>query len=158
MERIMKAWEDITEIIKNDVTDVAFRTWFQPLQPVRIDDRERMLYLANNNHFAATVIRNKYWDVLNGSVQRVLGLGYRVEILDAEEIDNDEANKSQSLDGSLGTVREYLAAIAENLSGINEKLGVIVEEIQDLEEKSQVGSSLSDIVVKLEEFLDTHDE
>ena len=58
----------------------------------------------------------------------------------------------------MDTIREYLAAITENLSGINEKLGVIVEEIQDLEEKSQVGSSLSDIVVKLEEFLDTHDE
>ena len=157
MERTMKAWEDITEIIKNDVTEVSFRAWFQPLTPVRIDDKESMLYLVTNNYFAAAVIKNKYWDVLNGSVQRVLGLGYRVEILDVEEKDNDEANNSQSLDGSMGTVREYLAAIAENLSGINEKLGVIVEEIENLEEKSQAGSSLSDVVVKLEEFLDVHE-
>lgn len=156
MERIMKAWEDITEVIKNEVTDVSFRTWFEPLQLVRIDDRESTLYVANNNHFAAAVIKNKYWDVLNGSVQRVLGLGYRVEILDVEEKDNAEANNSKHLYGSEGTVREHLAAIAENLSGINDKLGVIVGEIENLEEKSQVGSSLSDIVVKLEDFLDSH--
>lgn len=156
MERIMKAWEDITEVIKNEVTDVSFRMWFEPLQPVRIDDRESTLYVANNNHFAAAVIKNKYWDVLNGSVQRVLGLGYRVEILDVEEKDNAEENNSKHLDGGKGTVREYLAAIAESLSGINDKLGVIVDEIENLEEKSQAGSSLSDVVVKLEEFLDAH--
>ena len=58
----------------------------------------------------------------------------------------------------MGTVREYLAAIAENLSGINEKLGIIVEEIEAVKEKSFEETSLSDIILKLEEFLDAHEE
>lgn len=92
MERIMKVWEDITEILKNDVTEVAFRTWFMPLAPVRIDDRNSMLYVSTHNHFASTVIRNKYWDVFNASVQRVLGIGYRGEIIITDTEEDEEKN------------------------------------------------------------------
>jgi len=54
----------------------------------------------------------------------------------------------------MDTVREYLSEIAKSLSGINDKLGVIVEEIESIKEKSFEETSLSDIVLKLEEFLD----
>lgn len=54
----------------------------------------------------------------------------------------------------MDTIRKHLPEIAESLAGINEKLGVIVEEIESLEWKSGEASSLSDILVKLEEYLD----
>lgn len=150
MLRTVKAWEDITEIIKNEVTDVAFCTWFQPLHPIRIDDRESMLYVANNNQFAATVIKNKYWDVLNGSVQRVLGLGYRVEIITHKENDENNTNISQA-DGIVKTEKEYLESIMKTLSNIEETLVQLVDVFNGIKDKSRVGNNFSDIVAKVED-------
>lgn len=157
MERIIKAWEDITEILKNDVTEISFRTWFMPLAPVRIDDKERMLYLVTNNQFAEAAIKNRYWDVLNASVQRVLGLGYRVEIITDKEKDENNINISQT-DNIVKSEKEYLESITKTLSSIEETLGQLVDVFNEIKDKSSVGNNFSDIVAKVEDYIDSHEE
>ena len=63
-----KKWADILSEISNNVTEVSYRTWFEPLFPLELDEDAAVIYFASSNDFLIEVLRNRYISVFERAV------------------------------------------------------------------------------------------
>ncbi len=70
-------WNDCLELIKGDVNEQSFRTWFEPIKPVKLD--ENVLTIQVPNHFFYEWLEEHYAVVLKKSIRQGLGDKARLE-------------------------------------------------------------------------------
>lgn len=70
-------WDNCLESIRNDVNDQSFRTWFEPIKPVRLD--ENVLTIQVPNQFFYEWLEEHYPLILKKSIRRELGEKARLE-------------------------------------------------------------------------------
>ena len=73
-------WDKCLEIIKDNVSEQAFKTWFQPIVPLKFEDN--CLTIQVPSQFFYEYLEDKYIDLLQKTIYRVVGtsvaLNYRV--------------------------------------------------------------------------------
>lgn len=73
-------WEQCLKIIKDNVSDQAYQTWFQPVIPLKFE--ENTLTIQVPSQFFYEYLEDKYIDLLRKTIYRVIGSGtilnYRV--------------------------------------------------------------------------------
>lgn len=76
---INSAWNSVLSILKEEITEVGFKTWFEPLEPVKFYNNK--LYLAASNEIQKNTIMMKHCDLLRNSVEIALGENAGFEII-----------------------------------------------------------------------------
>ena len=73
-------WEQCLKIIKDNISDQAYQTWFAPIIPLRFE--ENTLTIQVPSQFFYEYLEDKYIDLLRKTIYRVIGegtiLNYRV--------------------------------------------------------------------------------
>lgn len=76
-------WEQMLELIKEQVTRTGFNTWFKPVEYVKVDHQLGILRLASSDDMVNSVLNNRYREMLDRAAAGVMGEPYRV-IIDME--------------------------------------------------------------------------
>ena len=67
MENLNANWEKTLELLKPELTAVSYDTWVHPLSPVKIDNKENLLYLSLYNDMAKSILEGRYITILEKS-------------------------------------------------------------------------------------------
>ena len=70
-------WEDILDYVKNHIPEVEYRTWFEQVRPLGIDNGTFMIGVPHS--FARNWLRNHYGDVLEQALENLGASSPRVE-------------------------------------------------------------------------------
>ncbi|MFB6230781.1 MAG: chromosomal replication initiator protein DnaA [Salinibacter sp.] len=96
------AWDECLEIIRDNVSRQSFRTWFEPLEPLSLEEEDglRRLTIQLPSRFYYEWLEEHYFSLLRKTVTRVLGpdgrLFYDV-VIEREDPDDPEQGASMQL-------------------------------------------------------------
>ena len=99
-------WDNCLETIRGNVNDQSFRTWFEPIKPIKLD--ESVLTIQVPNQFFYEWLEEHYPKILKKSIRQELGekarLEYQIRLeRDAKTQSNGNGNKDGNTDpGSAG--------------------------------------------------------
>ena len=85
-----KTWEKVLDIIKQDVTPISYKTWFQPANIRAIDQDLKIVYLQSEEEFAIRILKTRYMQMLENSFRSVLGDEYRVVVKLTSDYSSEE--------------------------------------------------------------------
>lgn len=102
MSNFIEAWDNCLTLIKSEVGEQSFNTWFSPIQPIRLENNHLMIQVPSQ--FFYEYLEEHYVDVLRRSIQSVLGPTARLEY--SVVVDNgNETNKALTLNLSGGNFK-----------------------------------------------------
>lgn len=95
-----KIWRSALELIKAELSDVSFNTWFNTMEPLSINESE--VVLGTPNEFTKKIIEDRYLILLKNAISQTAGLNYNIRLIcpgEENEIENsDITEKSNNLD------------------------------------------------------------
>ncbi len=91
-------WDNCLKIIRSDVNEQSFRTWFEPIRPVRLEGG--VLTIQVPNKFFYEWLEEHYAKVLKKSIRKELGDAGRLEYQIKLERDPYQPNSAKSSNGS----------------------------------------------------------
>jgi chromosomal replication initiator protein len=71
------AWEKCLNVIKDNVPSSSFKTWFEPIEPVKLDNK--VLTIQVPSAFFYEYLEEQYIDILRKTLRMVLGNGAKLE-------------------------------------------------------------------------------
>ena len=77
MSRHEQLWNSCLKIIKDNINEASFNTWFSPIVPVRYENKVFVLQVPSQ--FFVEYIEEKYIDLLRMTLTRVAGSGTKLE-------------------------------------------------------------------------------
>ncbi len=98
-------WEEVLNIIKEEITPVAFSTWIENLVPKRIDEQQKIFYITANSKIIYDIISKRYKELIERSVAVVFNEKYSISV--SEQQEEPVLNGNQKED-SLYTDEKYL--------------------------------------------------
>jgi chromosomal replication initiator protein len=72
-----KTWEKCLEIIKDNVPYISYRTWFEPIVPVKLENN--ILTIQVPSPFFYEYLEEQYIDILRKTLRKELGAGAKLE-------------------------------------------------------------------------------
>jgi chromosomal replication initiator protein len=88
MDELNKLWQQTLEIIKNQTTPVSYKTWFLQIRTREMDKAARILYLEADEDFVVNILNNRYLPMIEKSVGKTFGQGYKVIIKNKKSYDD----------------------------------------------------------------------
>lgn len=76
-ETYISAWEKCMDVIKDNVPSSSFKTWFEPIQPVKLQDK--VLTIQVPSAFFYEYLEEQFIDILRRTLRMVLGNGAKLE-------------------------------------------------------------------------------
>lgn len=83
MTEIHTLWDTVLSILKGELTEVGFKTWFATIRPIAI--RENTLILSTPNEIHQNTILNKYQSLLENAVQIATDLPLQIKVIIGDE-------------------------------------------------------------------------
>ena len=71
-------WADVLSIIRKKVSEVSYKTWIVPINPLYKDDGEKIVALSCADQFKANLIKNRYLNDITSAVKEVFGKDFGV--------------------------------------------------------------------------------
>jgi len=84
-----KNWEKTLELLKPELPEVGFETWFLPLKFLRADDKTGRIYLKPSNELHQSILTNRYIPILETAIKAAFGIKYTVIFENSEDIMNN---------------------------------------------------------------------
>lgn len=88
-------WRASLELIKTELSDVSFNTWFNTMEPLTINESEVML--GTPNEFTKKIIEDRYLILLKNAISQTTGLDYNLRLIcpgeDGEIESSEESDK-----------------------------------------------------------------
>ncbi len=97
MDSFTEAWDLICEYCKNNITDVAYKTWISKITPVSLDFVEGKAILMVPTDFQRGILINCYMQLLNEAFENVFGKGIEIVLTLPEEIEHNEKELNESM-------------------------------------------------------------
>ena len=80
---INSLWEKVLQILKGEVSAVAFKAFFATVKPLLLDNNT--LYICANSDFNKDILNNRYHSLIVGIVKEVTAKDIKVIVLGSEE-------------------------------------------------------------------------
>lgn len=80
---INSLWEKVLQILKGEVSAVAFKAFFAPAKPLLLDNNT--FYICSNNDFNKDILNNRYNSLLVGILKEVTAKDIKVVALGSEK-------------------------------------------------------------------------
>ncbi len=77
--QVEQVWNKILALVEPEVTNVAFTTWFQDINPVMLEGNT--LTLSVSNDLILSTIKRRYFDLIQNALNAVLGEGYQINLV-----------------------------------------------------------------------------
>ncbi|MFW6310186.1 MAG: DnaA N-terminal domain-containing protein, partial [Prolixibacteraceae bacterium] len=71
------AWEECLNVIRDNVPSSSFKTWFEPIEPVKLENR--VLTIQVPSAFFYEYLEEQFIDILRKTLRMVLGNGAKLE-------------------------------------------------------------------------------
>ncbi len=72
-----QVWSNCLRIIKDNVPAISFRTWFEPIVPIRVD--KNILTIQVPSPFFYEYLEEQYIDILRKTLRTELGIDAKLE-------------------------------------------------------------------------------
>ena len=72
-----EVWNNCLKIIKDNVPSISFRTWFEPIVPLRLENK--MLTIQVPSPFFYEYLEEKYIDIISKTLRKELGYDAKLE-------------------------------------------------------------------------------
>ncbi|MFC1477295.1 chromosomal replication initiator protein DnaA [candidate division KSB1 bacterium] len=95
-------WLDMLSVIKPQINEQSFSTWFDPLKPLEMKNNTLILQIPNK--FFSEWIDEHYLDIIHNALEEIVDGNAKIEYLIPEE--NDNGNGLRDEDGNGKTVLE----------------------------------------------------
>ncbi|MDW7669712.1 MAG: chromosomal replication initiator protein DnaA, partial [Bacillota bacterium] len=83
-------WDEVLDIIKEDLNNVSYTTWFKPIKPLKLNGNT--VYLQAPEEFLRNMITRRYNNLLQNSFNHILDQEVEVKILiPGEDIEEDKS-------------------------------------------------------------------
>lgn len=91
-------WKDILSDVSNEVTQVSFNTWFQPLIPLTMNEEKGTMYFAVKEDIIANIFSKnpRYVEILESSIRKYFNKNYKILI---KVMTEDEISKAVNSEG-----------------------------------------------------------
>ncbi len=86
-----EVWSNCLKIIKDNVPSISFRTWFEPIIPLRLENK--ILTIQVPSPFFYEYLEEKYIDIISKTLRKELGYEARLEYSIVMENPGQSANK-----------------------------------------------------------------
>ena len=86
MDSFEQAWELICDYCKGQITEVAYKTWFNRLKPVSLDFEQGVATIEAPNEFHKQTLLRGYSDVLSRAFQSVFGAPVQLSLCVHQEL------------------------------------------------------------------------
>lgn len=80
MNEFEKDWQKILELLKSEINDVTFKTWFLPLKVKSINKSTNTIHILCHNQFALNTINRRYMFILKQCITNVFNEPYQVKV------------------------------------------------------------------------------
>ncbi len=77
-QRLSGIWQDTLNLLQNEVTELAFNTWFKSISPVSIDDSTLILGVPDN--FIKGMVESKYMPLIRNAVKQAANIEYDIRM------------------------------------------------------------------------------
>jgi chromosomal replication initiator protein len=87
----VKTWENCLNIIKDNVPNISFRTWFEPIKPIKLESN--ILTIQVPSPFFYEYLEEQYIDILRKTLRKELGNDAKLEynvVVDNSNNNNDK--------------------------------------------------------------------
>ena len=71
------AWEKCLNVIKDNVPNSSFKTWFEPIEPIKLENK--VLTIQVPSAFFYEYLEEQFIDILRKTLRMVLGNGAKLE-------------------------------------------------------------------------------
>ena len=72
-----EVWSNCLKIIKDNVPSISFRTWFEPIVPLRLENK--VLTIQVPSPFFYEYLEEKYIDIISKTLRKELGYEAKLE-------------------------------------------------------------------------------
>lgn len=104
MESFAELWELCCDYFKTQVTEVAYNVWLSKIEPVSLNNDEVVLKV--NHPFQRSIILDKYKNLINEGLEKILGFPINLEVITQDEATIPEI-KNISSDINYGSEYEF---------------------------------------------------
>lgn len=84
MDSFNDVWSSVLDLIKERISDTSFRSWIQPLKPVRFEGEEAFLFAQSN--FQKKIVDEKFRRDLETALFEVMGFDVKINLLTEENV------------------------------------------------------------------------
>ena len=77
-------WNNAKDIIKDELTEVSFNTWIEPIIQFKIE--ENTIFLQVCNEFSKSILEARYIDLLTNAIYQVMDSSFNLELLVEEDL------------------------------------------------------------------------
>lgn len=78
-ENLLDLWKNSLNIIKTELTDVSFNTWFKPVKPIAINGQT--IVLLTPNEFAKGILESRYYNLIVNAIKEITSKDYELEFI-----------------------------------------------------------------------------
>lgn len=70
-EDLKRVWDNCLSVIRDNISHDAFKTWFMPIKPVKLDGAKLTIQLPS--HFFVEFLDDMYFDLMKSTIKKELG-------------------------------------------------------------------------------------
>ncbi len=96
MDSFNEAWELICEYCKQHVTEVAYKSWLQNIEPLKLDLDNGKIILMVRSDFQRNIIMTVYIKLLKEAVVNVFGTELNIAVIVPEEINSETPSSDET--------------------------------------------------------------
>lgn len=93
-------WENTLKLIREELAEVSYNTWFKVIQPIEIADE--YVILCAPNEFIKNILETRYITLIFNALQQVTSREYEIKIILPEEKESGAVGRSGQVQGSKG--------------------------------------------------------
>lgn len=93
MESFKEVWELIREYCKTKVSEVAFNTWINEIEPVRLENNEAVIFVRAN--FQRKILSSMYIGLITEAFENTVGFPVKLTIVTGEDGYNPDGKKKE---------------------------------------------------------------
>lgn len=86
-----EVWQNCLEVIKDNVPTISYRTWFEPIVPIKVD--QNVLTIQVPSPFFYEYLEEQYIDILRKTLRKELGTDAKLEYSVVMENNHNNNNK-----------------------------------------------------------------
>ena len=72
-EKARNIWDRCLAFIRDNIEEMPYHTWFEPIVPLSYNEREKMLYLQAQSNFVFEFLDEHYKGILKAALEKVTG-------------------------------------------------------------------------------------
>ncbi len=79
MENVKSIWEQVLQMIEDEITPVAYRTWFVPIKPISMKDGVFEVAVSDNVH--QSMVSRRYSSLIENILYEITGADYEFSVI-----------------------------------------------------------------------------